>query len=152
MDKSAALAKFQSMLNQLVSEKIKKERPASEPAPESLDAKGEVLRKLVQPEAEQEMEVELPAPEGMEAELEVKPEDDMAESESEMEPEMEDSEQPELSPEIADLLAKILGQKKVKGMREISTDMPMKPKTVPVGGMTVSEITVVEPPKKSRKK
>lgn len=147
MDKSAALAKFQSMLNQLVSEKIKKERPASEPAPESLDAKGEMLRKLVQPEAEQEMEVELPAPEGMEAELEVKPEEDMAE----MEPEMESEEAPEseLSPEIADLLAKILGQKQVKGMRDITSSV--KPKVVPVGGITVSEVTVVEP-KKSRKK
>ena len=149
MDKAAALMKFQGLLNQLVSDKIKKDRsslPSETPEMDSeLSAKGELLKKLSTGEEpmsdEGSVELPLPAPEGMEAELEIEPE---------VEEEVEET--PELPPELVDMLAKILGQKQVKGTRDITDDIDMKkPKVVPMGGISMTEVKVIEPKKLKKK-
>lgn len=142
MDKAAALAKFNSLLNELVAKQAKP---------------GQKLE--AEPKVEVEIESEEPEMDGeltdkgeilkaaMDGESEVESED---ETEPEMESEEPESSKEELSPELQAMLERALGK---RGPNRVMREADMGHvggKKVPMAGITATEIQVVAP--KGRRK
>lgn len=151
MDKSAALAKFSQLLNELVAKQAK--RPATgEVAPTretevepALEEKGAMLKEAMEPEIPSEVEMPMEDSE-IEEELE---EDEIEEG---LEEGLEEETSESLPPEIQEMLDRAIGKKgPTRHMRETSMGHIGQSGTVPIGGLSVMDIKVVKPKGRTKK-